>query len=293
MLAKRHLLTGAAALSVAAALAVPTGPAQAQADATVRFLHGIGPDANAVDVYIDDALALTNVQFEDVELLDPLDAGVHNVKMCSADPAPPATLTDGCPIGGGGADLRSGPAPRFSVGPNTGTDIVVVAGTNVTFAAVYSPIAPIGRPTVMQVSHQVGCIDAGETRISATNQAAFVDPANLAIEGVGPLNDLAAGQTANLISDVPAFTAASMVTTDGDGNELENDTNVEFPANTLNVVYIVGNPQIEGGDVETVVERIALDTCAVPTTTAGPTTSVSIAPTSTTAIVTVTPNFTG
>lgn len=279
---KRHLLIGTATVAVAAAFAVPVGPAQAQATATVRVIHGIGPDDNPVDIYVDDQLTLTAASFEDQALVGAVDAGVHNVKLCNAVPVPPTTLTEGCDGG--------------SVGPNPGVDLTLVAGTSVTWLAVWSPVDPIGRPSVVQVSHTVTCITSGNARVSASNQAAFVDPVSVAIAGVPSLPDLAAGQTAFLINDVPAFTAATVVLSDGDANELETDDNVEFPANNLTTVYAVGNPQIEGGDVEMIDESIPLDVCVAPTTTVSvaPTTaSTSASTTSSTPIVVVNPRFTG
>ena len=94
----RHV-AGATAISLAA-LAMGATPAVA-ADATVTVVHGI--PATPVDVYVDDAVAIPNFQYETVTTTS-LPEGPHtlDIRPAGADPASDPILTADADLASGG-----------------------------------------------------------------------------------------------------------------------------------------------------------------------------------------------
>ncbi len=56
--------------------------------ATIRLAHA-SPDAPAIDVYIDDELSLTDLEFTDVTDYSDLKAGQHNITITAAEDSKP------------------------------------------------------------------------------------------------------------------------------------------------------------------------------------------------------------
>ncbi len=92
-------------LMATAALLVSVVPAAAADGAWVRVLHASG-DTPAVDVYVNDGLAIEDLAFGDITDYIPLAAGSYDFKVCVAnsDPMVPAN----CPINVADAALAAG-----------------------------------------------------------------------------------------------------------------------------------------------------------------------------------------
>ena len=92
---KRLLVASAVALVLGSMGLATAGTASAGEDARVRVVHA-SPDAPNVDVYVDDAAALTDVPYKAESGYVPLPAGAHNFKVfaAGADPATDEPVID-------------------------------------------------------------------------------------------------------------------------------------------------------------------------------------------------------
>lgn len=248
----------------------PTIQASAGGGAEVTVIHGIGPGSNPVDVYVDGALVLEDVQFEDQASIGTVPAGTYNVQLCNhvgaaVDPLPGA----GCPNG--------------AVNSNVGSDVTVPAGAeNVTLVAAYAgPDEPAaGRPTVAAFVNDVACYEAGDARVSATH-AAFAPPVDVLADGSALFEDLAFGE--NQTADVPADSYDVLVELASDGTDVLDLGSVALAEGVNTNAIVVGNPQ-QDANYSVIVQTIELEPCPVDTTT----TTTSTTSTTTTTIVTTT-----
>lgn len=264
---RRQVLTGVGAAAVAAtSFLLPAGPAEAQATAHVTALHGLGPTPNAVDVFVNDALAISDFQYAEQFLLGDLTAGTYNIKMCTAVTNPPATWSGACPV----EPDPDTDAPAISVGPNTGTDLTLVAGESYTLVAAFAPTGTaIGRPTVVAVSEDTTCVDAGLARIQVANAAAFLSPARIAIAGVTSVASLEGGDSQILIPDPAPLTDSDIIVTDSSEVQQTTEADADFPAGVNTLKVLVGNPQQDAA-YALLTRSIPLATCVVPPPTTVP-----------------------
>lgn len=283
----RRTVVAPVGVALVAAAALVTGQAGAgSTDVEVTVVHAIGPNANAVDVYVDGALALENFEFELFAGLGPVAPGTYNVQLCNhvgaaVDPLP----AEGCPNG--------------SVNSNAGTDVTVPAGADsVTLVAAYSgPDAPeAGRPTVVAFENDLSCVEDGDARVTAAH-AAWAPEVDVLADGSPLAENLAFGESAT--ADVPAGSYDVLVELASDGTDVLSLLDTELDDLHLTAVYVVGNPQ-QDAPYSVIVDVIDLEPCPVDTTTTTTTTSTTTTTIQTTTTTqpaaqpqTLTPRFTG
>jgi len=278
------LLSGAAALIAAGAIVLPMSPASAADQVKVSVMHGIAIDPTlnpeesgienaingqltAVDVYVNDELAIADFLYGEEVDLGSVDVGTINVKMCVAQANPPVTIIECTGVA--------------SIGPNTGTDLTFTAGNGYTVVAAYSPVAPEGRPTVLAFPHATTCIAAGRSRLQLDHAAAFVGVVDVNVTGFSPFAGLDPGGSAASIGDVAPQTNATIAMTDAVAAPVVTETGVALNANVLTEKILVGNAGDGNGPYALLTRVVPLTGCPVVVTT------------TTTAPPVVNPTFTG
>ncbi len=279
-------LSGAAALIAAGTIVLPMSPAAAVDQVKVSVMHGIAIDSalnpdqkgvgnaingqlTAVDVYVNGDLAIADFLYGEEVDLGSVDVGTINVKMCVAQPNPPTTIVQCVDVS--------------SVGPNTGTDLNLTAGSGYTLVAAYNPLAPEGRPTVLSFPHDTACIAAGRSRLQLDHAAAWVGVVDVNVTGFSPFMGLDPGGAAQSIGDVPPQTNATIAMTDSAAAPVVTETGVAFNANVLTEKILVGDANEGNGPYALLTRIVPLTGCPVPTTISTTTTRAPV----------VNPTFTG
>jgi hypothetical protein len=279
---KRSRLAAAFAAVTLAALVIPaTVSSAAPGDAVLTIVHGLGPAPNAVDVYVDGALTITDFQYEEQQTAE-LPGGTYTIEICGAVPAPPDPLPDtGCEI-----------SANF---PNGGVDVTVADNVNYTVVAQYAGAGgAVGRPTVAAYVNDLSCVEAGLGRVAFINAATVVEEIVSDDQSVDVFfdDDLAfvdvVGQSPPETDDLAPTTFEMEVRSNVDELSLLT-SDIQSPLGFNFTMIFVGNPQ-QDAPYDLLSINYAIEDCVVPTTTTAPTTTT--VPPAVTPVV-VTPVFTG
>ncbi len=261
----------AAALGLSLTPILATATSAAPGPASVSVLHGI--PGVPVDVYVNDALTLTNFLPKDTAGPLALPAGTYSIQVFSHIAAPPATaaarvdaavITKSVDVP---ADVNASVIANFD---NTGTPVLSVFVNN-------------NAPTA-----------AGKARVTVrhTADAPTVD---IQVNGADAIPDLVYGEEAS--AELAAGTYDFAVQVSPDGPIAIDIPGVTLVAGQHLVVYAIGqaSPPVTGGPMaigtlDVITQPFTVGQVA-PVTTLGPTT-IAPAPT-TTRVPVVNPAFTG
>jgi len=222
-------LLAALAIVVAAAVAVPalTTTAGAADTSQVSVVHGI--PGVPVDVYVDDALTLTD--FEPEAVAGPLEvpAGDHRVEIYAASPTPP----DRAPGSGALIDQTE----------------TVPAGKSVSLVA---HLDESGDPALTAFVDDTSALAAGQARVTVRHTAA-APAVDVYVDGAKAVSDLSNPEEA--VAEIPTGSHEIAVKVAGTDTTVIGPATLDFAANTNTIVYAIGSVRAENLGV--VVQTVA------------------------------------
>ncbi|MEZ5144169.1 MAG: DUF4397 domain-containing protein [Acidimicrobiales bacterium] len=264
---------------VGATVVVPLATSQAAGTSKVNVVHGVKPISGdaPVDVYAGPAnatswnLAKANLLYGQTADLGDLAAGDINVLICSHSAANPAATITACSDNGGSA-----------VNGNSGTNVTIPDGKNVTLVAAYSATPAQGRPSVLVFENDVSCVpDAATGRLGAAH-AAYAPAVDVLVNGSVAFANVSEGGEGHKNVAAGSYNVAVNLT--GTNTEVVAANGVAVAGSQLTKAFVVGSQSLDANvQFDILTYTFPLSVCSVPTT----------ATTTTTAPPAVTPAFTG